>query len=45
MKGVDFLFKRKHYFILRSLVKKYGKNNVINTVYTVKLNDKNLIKL
>ncbi len=31
-KGVVFLMERKHYFILRSLVTKYGKDNVINTV-------------
>ncbi|WP_400249373.1 hypothetical protein [Spiroplasma sp. ald] len=28
---VDFLMERKHYFILRSVVTKYGKDIVINT--------------
>ncbi|WP_276574510.1 hypothetical protein [Spiroplasma poulsonii] len=29
--------ERKHYFILRSLVTKYGKDNVINTVNNIRL--------
>ncbi len=31
--------ERKHYFILRSLVKKYGKDNVINTVNKIVTNN------
>ncbi|KAF0850981.1 hypothetical protein [Spiroplasma poulsonii] len=29
--------ERKYYFILRSLVTKYGKDNVINTVNNIRL--------
>ncbi|QIA67420.1 hypothetical protein [Spiroplasma citri] len=36
---VDFLMERKHYFILRSLVTKYGKDNVINTVNKIVINN------
>ncbi len=31
--------ERKHYFILRSLVTKYGKGNVINTVNKIVTNN------
>jgi len=31
--------ERKHYFILRSLVAKYGKDNVINTVNKIVTNN------
>ncbi|WP_338966616.1 hypothetical protein [Spiroplasma endosymbiont of Sarcophaga carnaria] len=38
-KGVDFLMERKHYFILRSLVTKCWKDNVINTVNNIVINN------
>ncbi|KAF0850004.1 plectrovirus-related protein [Spiroplasma poulsonii] len=31
--------ERKHYFILRALVTKYGKDNVINTVNKIVTNN------
>ncbi len=31
--------ERKHYFILRSLVTKYGKDNVINTLNNIVINN------
>ncbi len=31
--------ERKHYFILRSLVTKYGKDNFINTVNNIVINN------
>ncbi|WP_370281039.1 DNA cytosine methyltransferase [Spiroplasma endosymbiont of Phyllotreta cruciferae] len=34
-----FVIEKKHYFILRSLVIKYGKDNVINTVNNIVINN------
>ncbi|MFU0252351.1 hypothetical protein [Spiroplasma sp. Moj] len=34
-----FFIEKKHYFILRSLVKKYGKDNVINMVNNIVINN------
>ncbi|WP_424527466.1 hypothetical protein [Spiroplasma endosymbiont of Glossina fuscipes fuscipes] len=34
-----FFIEKKHYFILRSLVTKYGKDNVINTVNNIVINN------
>ncbi|WP_162475934.1 hypothetical protein [Spiroplasma sp. ChiS] len=34
-----FFIEKKHYFILQSLVKKYGKNIVINTVNKIVINN------
>ncbi|WP_400249067.1 hypothetical protein [Spiroplasma sp. ald] len=37
-KGLIFI-EKKHYFILRSLVTKYGKDNVINMVNNIVINN------
>ncbi|QJU60979.1 hypothetical protein [Spiroplasma citri] len=34
-----FFIEKKHYFILRSLVTKYGKDIVINTVNKIVINN------
>ncbi|WP_424527474.1 hypothetical protein [Spiroplasma endosymbiont of Glossina fuscipes fuscipes] len=34
-----FFIEKKHYFILRSLVTRYGKDNVINTVNNIVINN------
>ncbi len=38
-KGLIFYWKETFYFILRSLVIKYGKDNVINTVNNIVINN------